>query len=373
MSDDYDYSFDYSAIDQARVFTIVIATISALFPLSVAIILIQRYNTLVRGKTLVHYVLCIAIADTLTAIFIAFGYPRGGSVACSIQAFFGILSTRSSWFYTDVLMIQLFSVVVFKQYFLTIKYMHCIVWSLNLLLQALPFTTGVTYGNADYGIPINACNLTGGEGKYDNHFWVQFTINIEVIISFSLIIILSLVIAYISLTSTFASEAYLAPRIRDSWSLVILYPGAMLVAWVPSQAYAFYFSQVLNAGQELPPHIFVKFNYLLAISALYGVFLSLIFYTKTQDARRAWLSNMRYIYRIITNKDVDIGIDDRSTCSSILSIDDRSMSGMNRLSLLHNQINDPDSTIANPIKNNVPVNRITTNDTSDTIRITEAL
>jgi hypothetical protein len=119
-----DYSFDYRAIDQARVFTIVIATISALFPLSVVIILIQRYGTLVRGKTLVHYVLCIAIADTLTAIFIAFGYPRGGSAACSIQAFCGILSCRFSWFYTDVLIIQLFSVVVFKQYFLTMKYVH---------------------------------------------------------------------------------------------------------------------------------------------------------------------------------------------------------------------------------------------------------
>jgi hypothetical protein len=71
--------------------------------------------------------------------------------------------------------------------------------------------------------------------------------------------------------------------------------------------------------------------------------IKLIFYTKTQDARRAWLSNMRYIYRIVTSKDVDIGIEDRSTCSSILSIDDRSMSDMNRLSLLYNQTNDPDS------------------------------
>ena len=261
--------------------------------------------------------------------------------------------------------------VVFKQYFLTMKYVHSIVWSLNVLLQVLPFTTGVTYGNGDYGVPINACNLTGGKGKYDNHFWVKST-NIVVIISFSLIIVLSLVIVYISLTSKFTSEAYLAPRIRDSWSLVILYPGAMLVAWVPSQAYGFYFSQVL-IEQKLPPHIFVIFNYLLAISALYGLFLSVIFYTKTQDARRAWLSNIRYIYRMIINKDIGVGIDDRSTCSSILSIDDRSMSDMNRLSLLHNQINDPDSIIANPIKNNVQVNRITTNDTSDAIRITEAL
>ena len=123
-TDDYSINIDYPAIEQVRIFTIVIATISALFPLSVVIILIQKYDTLVRGKSLVHYVLCIAMADTMTALFLAFGYPRAGTVACSIQGFANLLFSRFSWFYTDVLMIQLFSVVVFKQYLLNIKCMH---------------------------------------------------------------------------------------------------------------------------------------------------------------------------------------------------------------------------------------------------------
>ena len=105
MAED-DYSYDYQAIDESRIFTIVIATISVLFPLSVVIILIQKYNTLVRGRSLVHYVLCIAIADTMTSFFLAFGYPNGGTVACSIQGFSIMLFQQFSWFYTDVLMIH---------------------------------------------------------------------------------------------------------------------------------------------------------------------------------------------------------------------------------------------------------------------------
>ena len=156
MSYDDKYVFDYEAINNARIFTIVIASFSTLFPLSVVVILIQRYNTLVRGKSLIHYVLMIAIADTMTALTIAFGFPDAGPL-CSAQAFLNIFFSRMSWFFTDVLIFQLFYIVVFKKYFLNVKYMHCIVWSVNILLQILPYTTSTTYGFDD------------GEVVFENH------------------------------------------------------------------------------------------------------------------------------------------------------------------------------------------------------------
>jgi len=365
---DDDYSYDYPAIEQARVFTIVIAVISALFPLSVVIILIQKYDILVRKKTLVHYILCIAMADTMTAISIAFGYPYAGTVACSIQGFALLLFERFSWFYTDVLVIQLFSVVVFKEYFLNIKYMHGIVWSLNLLLQFLPLTTGVSYGTDDGGIPDSACFLAGGKGRYDGDFWMQYTVAIEIVISFSLVIGLSLIIVYFCLRT----DAYVFPIIRDSWSLVILYPGAMLVAWIPSMSYGYYLNRLLSAGHSLPDHSEVIYNYLIAVSALYGPFLSIIFYTKTIDARRAWLSNWRYIVHMITKREVSTKVDDGIRCSSIISIDDRLISEI-RMSSLEKRSNQSGSgsDVVNPIKHNVSVNRI--NSTSEVTRIPESL
>ena len=78
----------------------------------------------------------------------------------------------------------------------------------------------------------------------------------------------------------------------------------------------------MNTDKELPYHVYVILDYLLAINALYGPLLALIFYTKTLDARRAWMYNLRCILYVLT----DVELDDRSTCSSILSIADSQIS-----------------------------------------------
>jgi hypothetical protein len=300
----------------------VIASISTLFPLSVVVILAQGYNTLVRGKSLIHYVMMIAIADTMTALTIAFGFPEPGSL-CTAQAFLNFFFSRMSWFFTDVLIFQLFYIVVFKKYFLNVKYMHCIVWSVNILLQILPYITGTIYGADNDDLPngknYEICNLGTGTGSIDTK-WLQYAYNIELLISFFVIIILSIIVVIYSLNmkSTKASHVYLAQRIRESWSIVILYPCAMLIAWVPSTIYGYYGNYLQNTDKEFPHHFFVINDYLSAINALYGPLLALIFYKKTLDARRAWMYNLRCILYVLT----DVDMDDRSTCSSIISIED---------------------------------------------------
>ena len=223
-----DYTHDNDAINNARIFTIVIGSISTLFPLSVVIILIQRYNALVRGKSLVHVVMMIAIADTMTAFSIAFGYPEAGPL-CSAQGFLLIFFSRMSWFFTDVLIFQLFYIVVFKKYFLSVKHMHCIVWPLNIL----PYTTGTTYGEKDGQV----CFFGQGKGSFGAVVaWNQYTLTIELFISFAIIIILTFVVLFycLNMNTTMTSHLYLAQKIRESWSIVILYPCAVLVAWAPS-------------------------------------------------------------------------------------------------------------------------------------------
>jgi len=281
-----DYEHDYSVINNVRIFTIVMGSISTLFPLSVVVILIQRYNALVRGKSLIHYVMMIAIADTMTALTIAFGLPDAGPL-CSAQAFLNMFFSRMSWFFTDVLIFQLFYIVVFKKYFLNVKYMHCIVWPLNILLQVLPFTTGTRYGFDDGEVVFEhhiICYLGTGTGSFNTSLtWMQYAFNIELLISFFIIIVLSIAVVVYSLNvkSTKTSHVYLAQRIRESWSIVILYPCAMVISWVPSTIYGYYIFNLEIAGKNLPHHNVVIVGYLNAINALYGPLLALIFYTKT--------------------------------------------------------------------------------------------
>jgi hypothetical protein len=194
----------------------------------------------------------------------------------------------------------------------------------NILLQILPYTTGTRYG-ADDGDPLFEknfiCFLGVGTGSYDIAIqWLQYAFNIELLISFGIIIILSTIIVIYSLTvkSTKTSHVYLAQRIRESWSIVILYPCAMMIAWVPGIIYAYHLNYLLNAGKKLPYHAYVTVDYLTTLNALYGPLLALIFYTRTLDARRAWMYNLRCILYVITYIDMD----DRTSCSSIISIED---------------------------------------------------
>jgi hypothetical protein len=83
--------------------------------------------------------------------------------------------------------------------------------------------------------------------------------------------------------------------------------------------------QNTEARKELPQHIFVINDYLTAINALYGPLLALIFYTKTLDARQAWISIFRQWFHLTVDSKADveaIGDVGRRTCTSIISVHD---------------------------------------------------
>ena len=91
-----------------------------------------------------------------------------------------------------------------------------------------------------------------------------------------------------------------------------------MVIWLPSQAYSFYFNSYSSNHGSVTNSDIVIIDYLVALAVLYGPLLSIIFYTKTLDARRAWMHNLRGIMYVT----MSIDIDDRTTCGSIISMDD---------------------------------------------------
>jgi hypothetical protein len=204
--------------------------------------------------------------------------------------------------------------------------MHAIVFTLNMVLALTPLSAGLTYGqdDDDQGIPLTACYMSNGKSVDDdairNH-WIEYTFFIELYASFVFIIILTGIVVVYSLTIKYtkSSSVYINERIKDSWKVIILYPLAMMIAWVPGVAYSFYFdSYASDHSGSYPPNGNVIANYLSAINVLYGPFLSIIFYTKTLDARRAWMYNLKCLMYLVMR----IDIDDRSSCESIISIED---------------------------------------------------
>ena len=156
------------------------------------------------------------------------------------------------------------------------------VFTLNVVLALIPLSTGTRYGLVNELSSITVCTFSAGKGDIEDvDQWLHYTFQLEVYISFIIIIILSTIIACYSLNfnNTISSNVYVNERIKDSWKIVILYPLAMMVIWLPSQAYSFYFNSYSSNHGSVTNSDTVIIDYLVALAVLYGPLLSIIFYT----------------------------------------------------------------------------------------------
>jgi hypothetical protein len=105
-------------IEAVNIINIILCQLSTVCSLSVVFILCYKYSKLVRGKSLVHLVLMIAISDSLVSFSLGFGYPLsyGSYGLCYFQGFVSLLFERTSWMFTLFLMINSFGIIVLKRY-----------------------------------------------------------------------------------------------------------------------------------------------------------------------------------------------------------------------------------------------------------------
>ena len=288
-------SDDYNAVRTVEQYAIAIGVISFLFPASVVFILLYKYNKLVSGRSLVHYVLVIAISDSIASLCIALGYPNPGSSTCYAQSFLLFFFSRSSWLFTDILILQLFYLMVFKKYFLNIKCMHAFVWPINIVLQVLPYSTGSIYGQWDDGMFANRarCYIVNNKNVDDfvwSDLWVTYTADAVLILSLCFIGVFALFIVLYSyrMSKLDKSGEYLVPKVRKTWKTMILYPIGLVVAWVPSLSYDYYATHYYRKTDRWPSHDLLIADYLEASNAVYGIVLAITFYVKTTSARLEW-------------------------------------------------------------------------------------
>jgi len=203
-----------------------------------------------------------------------------------LSFFFG----RASWYFTDVLIVQLCSVIIFKKFFLTVWKMHFIVWTVNIILQILPYTSGAYYGRSIsdvQGIPIIRCFIAHPSDVDNAVYWNNVVMNSQLILSFIIIVVFtSIIIIYSCFIDK--SNTVIREHTNDTISTIIWYPLAMLVAFVPGALYAFVVNKYIDEHGHPPFHGIVIANILLASNGFYGCLLSLIFYIKTKQAINEW-------------------------------------------------------------------------------------
>ena len=207
---------------------------------------------------------------------------------------------RSSWLYTLALITQLFCFVLFKKYYIDDRMICFIIWPINTLLQLLPLSSGVQFGQQQ---PNSRCLLTPGNNFSAYRFWLNLVFRDVLLAVFIITFFLTLII--LIYRYKYIEKGDPVNKIID---VIMLYPSAMFVAWIPITFYNMYRDDYKVKYHSYPVDSLVLANYLEACVSIYGVLVSLIFYTKTQQARKE--------YYLFYCQLFNLNSDDRSSISS---------------------------------------------------------
>jgi hypothetical protein len=142
--------------------------------------------------------------------------------------------------------------------------------------------------------------------------WNDATFNGWLYLSFITITLCSLFIVLytrnITSRNTLSASLLNTSSFSEAWKTVVLYPIALLVAYIPAQIYALYYNQYSGTAK-----IGIIANYLVALNSCYGLFLSIIFYTKTEGALNEWKILLRWDVNAIDLNDIEF----RSTSNDL--------------------------------------------------------
>lgn len=180
-----------------------------------------------------------------------------------------------------------------------------IVWPINVCLQFLPFSTRTQFGpqlSDDQMIPIGRCLLTPGNDNFsDYHLWLNVVFRNVLLASFCIIFVLA---AFIIFYCRFHMDQ--KDPLQSLVNLVLMYEAALFVSWVPAAVFGEWRDRFYEKEGHYPANSTIISNYFEATVCIYGLLLSIIFYIKTERARKEW-------YNLIFRVDDD---DMRSTASS---------------------------------------------------------
>jgi len=188
---------------------------------------------------------------------------------------------------------------------LNVSQSHIITLSINTLLALLPLSTKTYYGTTD-DEGKQVCTFSTGNGSMKNTLtWVDNLVHIELIICFIILFVLTVIIIFNdkcqrknNLTTPFVES------IQKGWITILFYPLAMFCSWLPGIIFAWYVSE-WQKSYVYPPSRSTEISSLLTIfNSLYGLFLAIIFYSQTSDARKCWID----VFNQIINRNNDSNI-----------------------------------------------------------------
>jgi len=164
--------------------------------------------------------------------------------------------------------------------------LHALIWSILLVLALLPLINGVGYGSTVSDV---RCGYTTQNSNHAKAVWgqIQDWLALSSLFFEILVIARIYVYAYNSSVDVFKAQKF------EALNTVLLYPLAMIFCWLPSQLEGIIVPATTTSQQDAA----VLDNATHIIAPMYGLLLTLIYYTKTKQAVTEW----KKIFRRLTS------------------------------------------------------------------------
>lgn len=268
--------------ESLSLFLIVLGSIAAFASFTV-VLTVLIFPSMIKRKLFVHTIVLISLSDFCANFVLAWGFPTS-KLSCEWQAILLNFCLRSSWCWTVFLSLNLHSIVMNGRPLLSLKQMHALAWSINVLLEVLPLTTQAHYGEDDHRDGNTICYIANGNNRSASRAWEMVTFSLPLIVSMCILFFCNIRICC-KYRDQDARVLNKFPTINSVVGMLWLYPVCMIVTWLPHLV----ISLLFNGGLELPPMavdpgLLVTFGW----GSLYGVCLAAIFFIKGSEARRRW-------------------------------------------------------------------------------------
>ena len=219
----------------------------------------------------------ISLCDLLGSIAISLGYPADGTDDCRAQSFMLFFFFPASWMWTTALVYQLHSMMFYKKLKMSMFSLHCICWSISLMVALLPLSEN-EYGQDDDLVERSVCYLKSSHKQ--RKFWWLFGLYNGLLIVCVLLMIYWMVRTYWHV-GTMRTTTFTDHKERAIFHATRRYPMALVVTWT--------LSIFVTIGLGI--YNDVKVDYVQAgqiAQSQYGTLLALIFFTNSKIVRHRW-------------------------------------------------------------------------------------
>lgn len=272
-----------------------VAALSCILSLMILLTGYWWYKDMVKSKIYMKLIMMISLCDFIACSWMSLGYPPNNAI-CDMQGVANMFFFRGAWMWCAAVATTAFFHLNFGSLPKYGKFRHIslFIWSLNLILELLPFAFGSSYGGCDKGTTWGHLVVPRNAGAHVDDLIVTTLYSAPLIGSMLVCIVLPLYLQLVTIPRVWAkgkSASY--DRVCAMVRHVFLYPVCLALFWGPNLLYMYIAipMQIETVQEKLD--VERNFCYTAWWCYLFGTFCSLLFLWKSAETRERWTLLLR--------------------------------------------------------------------------------